>query len=133
MPTNGTKSKLAVAALALTLTLSGCSMDTTSPGAVRDKAGKAGQAGSDAKTPAAAAAAAGVDCEKAKCIALTFDAGPGKDTPQLLDTLQKEKVPATFFLLGKNHVLSTPTSYAASPTRGTRWPTTPGPTAGSTS
>ncbi|MFE7129934.1 polysaccharide deacetylase family protein [Streptomyces sp. NPDC057638] len=49
-----------------------------------------------------------VDCEKAKCIALTFDAGPGKDTPQLLDTLRREKVPATFFLLGKNHVIKYP-------------------------
>ncbi|MFI1013498.1 polysaccharide deacetylase family protein [Streptomyces sp. NPDC020965] len=49
-----------------------------------------------------------VDCEKAKCIALTFDAGPGKDTPALLDHLQKEKVPATFFLLGKHHVVKYP-------------------------
>ncbi|MCZ7456132.1 polysaccharide deacetylase family protein [Streptomyces sp. WMMC940] len=49
-----------------------------------------------------------VDCREAKCIALTFDAGPGKDTPRLLDVLKKENVPATFFLLGKNHVVRHP-------------------------
>lgn len=45
-----------------------------------------------------------VDCRKAKCIALTFDAGPGKDTPRLLDILKEKQVPATFFLLGRKHV-----------------------------
>ncbi|WFB10806.1 polysaccharide deacetylase family protein [Streptomyces sp. LX-29] len=86
------------AAAALTLGLSGCSsVDTTSPKSARSDAesGAKGKFGS-------------VDCRKAKCIALTFDAGPGKDTPELLDTLKREKVPATFFLLGKNHVLEYP-------------------------
>ncbi|MBB1256180.1 polysaccharide deacetylase family protein [Streptomyces alkaliterrae] len=46
----------------------------------------------------------GVDCEKAKCVALTFDGGPGKDTPELLDLLEREEVPATFFLLGRKHI-----------------------------
>ncbi|MER5490290.1 polysaccharide deacetylase family protein [Streptomyces sp. NPDC002490] len=45
-----------------------------------------------------------VDCRKEKCIALTFDAGPGKYTPRLLDILKEEKVPATFFLLGRKHI-----------------------------
>ncbi|MFE6855793.1 polysaccharide deacetylase family protein, partial [Streptomyces sp. NPDC057674] len=45
-----------------------------------------------------------VDCAEVKCIALTFDAGPGKDTPRLLDILKEKKVPATFFLLGSKHV-----------------------------
>lgn len=45
-----------------------------------------------------------VDCAVAKCIALTFDGGPGKDTPALLDLLKREEVPATFFLLGKKHI-----------------------------
>ncbi|GGO91976.1 deacetylase [Wenjunlia tyrosinilytica] len=49
-----------------------------------------------------------VDCRRAKCIALTFDAGPGEDTPRLLDILKEEKVRATFFLLGRNHVLRYP-------------------------
>ena len=91
----------AVAAVSLALTLGGCSMETTSPGAAREAAG------ADAK-PLVADETPAVDCEKAKCIALTFDAGPGKDTPRLLDTLKEKKVPATFFLLGKNHVLKHP-------------------------
>jgi peptidoglycan/xylan/chitin deacetylase (PgdA/CDA1 family) len=36
-----------------------------------------------------------------KCIALTFDDGPGPYTSQLLDTLKQENVPATFFVLGQ--------------------------------
>lgn len=82
---------------ALTLTLSGCSMETTAPGSAR------GDAGSDAK-----GSFGPVDCRKAKCIALTFDAGPAEDTPHLLDILKEEKVHATFFLLGKNHVMKHP-------------------------
>ena len=45
-----------------------------------------------------------VDCRKVECIALTFDAGPGVDTPQLLDILAEERIPATFFLLGRRHI-----------------------------
>ncbi|MFE9252988.1 polysaccharide deacetylase family protein [Streptomyces sp. NPDC007088] len=45
-----------------------------------------------------------VDCREAKCIALTFDAGPSRHTPQLLKILKEKKVHATFFLLGKNHI-----------------------------
>lgn len=43
-----------------------------------------------------------VDCAKEKCVALTFDDGPGPDTPKLLDTLKAENVPATFLLVGKS-------------------------------
>ena len=42
-----------------------------------------------------------VDCTKLKCVALTFDDGPGPKTPTLLATLVKEKVPATFFMVGQ--------------------------------
>lgn len=49
-----------------------------------------------------AGAQAKVDCAKVKCIALTFDDGPGEQTPALLDVLKKEKVKATFFLMGKH-------------------------------
>jgi peptidoglycan/xylan/chitin deacetylase (PgdA/CDA1 family) len=45
-----------------------------------------------------------VDCRKAKCIALTFDAGPSENSARLLDILKREQVPATFFLLGKRHI-----------------------------
>ncbi|MEW2067718.1 polysaccharide deacetylase family protein [Streptomyces sp. NPDC007346] len=82
---------------ALTLALSGCSMETTAPSSARQ------DAASDAKGSFGRA-----DCRKAKCIALTFDAGPGKDTPELLDILKEKKVHATFFLLGKNHVVKHP-------------------------
>ena len=41
-----------------------------------------------------------VDCRTVKCVALTFDDGPGPKTGTLLDTLVKQKVPATFFLVG---------------------------------
>jgi len=41
-----------------------------------------------------------------KDIALTFDDGPyGTTTAQILDILEKENVPATFFLIGKNVLL----------------------------
>lgn len=84
-----------LAAASLVFALTGCSADTVTPVDARDGAP------ADAK---GAAAAGGVDCDKAKCIALTFDAGPGKDTPHLLDVLKEKKVHATFFLLGKKHV-----------------------------
>ncbi|MET9591430.1 polysaccharide deacetylase family protein [Streptomyces sp. NPDC006516] len=81
----------------LTLTLGGCSAQTSAPASAR------ADAASDAK-----GAFGSVDCAEAKCIALTFDAGPAKDTPRLLDVLKEKKVPATFFLLGRNHVLKHP-------------------------
>ncbi|MGC5049421.1 polysaccharide deacetylase family protein [Micrococcus porci] len=43
---------------------------------------------------------AGVDCRAVKCIALTFDDGPGRSTARLLDILSAERVPATFYLVG---------------------------------
>lgn len=43
-----------------------------------------------------------VDCVNHKCVALTFDDGPGPHTERLLDVLARRRVPATFFLLGMN-------------------------------
>ncbi|MEW2356475.1 polysaccharide deacetylase family protein [Spirillospora sp. NPDC029432] len=43
-----------------------------------------------------------VDCRKAKCVALTFDDGPMTSTSRLLDLLARDKVKATFFLVGRN-------------------------------
>ncbi|MBG0851542.1 polysaccharide deacetylase family protein [Streptomyces spinoverrucosus] len=84
-----------LAALSLPLALTGCtSLDTTAPSAVR------AQAASDGKP----AAFGSVDCRRAKCIALTFDAGPSENSPRLLDILKEKQVPATFFLLGKRHI-----------------------------
>ncbi len=37
-----------------------------------------------------------------KTVALTFDDGPGKDTPAILAILKQTNVPATFFVVGRN-------------------------------
>lgn len=42
------------------------------------------------------------NCAVLKCIALTFDDGPGPYTVELLDTLKKTQARATFFVLGPN-------------------------------
>ncbi|RJL33054.1 polysaccharide deacetylase family protein [Bailinhaonella thermotolerans] len=62
-----------------------------------------------AATPRAAATASATpsgasapDCAALKCVALTFDDGPGPDTPRLLDTLRSRGVRATFFTVGTN-------------------------------
>ncbi|MFJ4467995.1 polysaccharide deacetylase family protein [Streptomyces sp. NPDC089424] len=101
----------ALAAVTLAaLALTGCRTDFTSPSEARAQALE--DAGAVTARPTESTIAARpdlpVDCERAKCIALTFDAGPGRDTPELLDILKKEKVRATFFLLGRNHVLRYP-------------------------
>ncbi|MFF9331310.1 MULTISPECIES: polysaccharide deacetylase family protein [Streptomyces] len=79
------------AAAALTLALTGCTrVESTAPSTVRatDVQARFGT----------------VDCREAKCIALTFDAGPSEHSARLLDILEEERVPATFFLLGKRHI-----------------------------
>ncbi|MFJ3982444.1 polysaccharide deacetylase family protein [Streptomyces fungicidicus] len=79
------------ATTALTVALSGCArLETTAPSAVRSVDVQA-RFGS-------------VDCREAKCIALTFDAGPSEHSARLLDILKEEQVPATFFLLGRRHI-----------------------------
>lgn len=40
------------------------------------------------------------DCTEAKCVALTFDDGPGKYTDELLDVLDEHDAKATFYVLG---------------------------------
>jgi peptidoglycan-N-acetylglucosamine deacetylase len=85
---------LASAAVGLALMLSGCAqVDTTAPSTARAAAAHG-----------APARFGTVDCREAKCIALTFDAGPSENSARLLDILEQKKVPATFFLLGKNHI-----------------------------
>ncbi|MEU6341569.1 polysaccharide deacetylase family protein [Streptomyces sp. NPDC046977] len=44
-----------------------------------------------------------VDCATDKCVALTFDGGPSRPTPALLDILKEKHVHATFFVQGKGH------------------------------
>ncbi|MGW3243813.1 polysaccharide deacetylase family protein [Streptomyces sp. NPDC001070] len=85
---------LPAAALALALALTGCTrVETTAPSTVRQEAGDKGTG-----------TFGSVDCRVAKCIALTFDAGPSKNTGRLLDVLKEKQVPATFFLLGRRHI-----------------------------
>ncbi|MFJ7230837.1 polysaccharide deacetylase family protein [Streptomyces tendae] len=101
------------AAASLTLALSGCTkLETQSPSSVRNAADNAADAsttepGTGAGANGAQARAGGlgtVDCAHAKCIALTFDAGPSENSARLLDILKEKQVPATFFLLGKRHI-----------------------------
>lgn len=86
--------RAAAVLFATVFALSGCtSLHTTAP--------------ATARAHAAAGAPAGfgtVDCRRAKCIALTFDAGPSENSARLLDILKQKNVPATFFLLGKRHI-----------------------------
>lgn len=52
-------------------------------------------------TAASTTASTGVDCARVKCIALTFDDGPGPYTGKLLDILRQHRTKVTFFLVGK--------------------------------
>jgi len=52
-------------------------------------------------------AADDVDCAQVKCVALTFDDGPGPYTDRLLQILQDNDAKATFFLIG-NKVAANP-------------------------
>ncbi|MFF0308040.1 polysaccharide deacetylase family protein [Streptosporangium sp. NPDC004379] len=42
-----------------------------------------------------------IDCGRVKCVALTYDDGPGHHTAKLLDILARYHARATFFLVGK--------------------------------
>ncbi len=81
-------SLLAIAAVAVTLTPAAASAAPTPKAPA--------QAASVAQAKAKA-----VDCAQVKCLALTFDDGPGKYAGTLLDTLKKYNAKATFFLEGQ--------------------------------
>jgi peptidoglycan/xylan/chitin deacetylase (PgdA/CDA1 family) len=84
---------LVVAGVVVGWVLSSTTLETVSPEEARsDPVARAQRASSE------------VDCSRAKCIALTFDGGPGPHTARLLDVLKEKKVPATFFLLGRKHI-----------------------------
>lgn len=69
---------------------------TTSPG------GHDTQRATSKPTPSTTATSSGPpDCRKLKCVALTFDDGPGDDTHRLLGILAKEQAKATFFVTGR--------------------------------
>ncbi|SDH50739.1 Peptidoglycan/xylan/chitin deacetylase, PgdA/CDA1 family [Sinosporangium album] len=52
-------------------------------------------------TAQAGATAPPVNCAKVKCLALTFDDGPGPHTARLLDLLAVHRAKASFYLVGK--------------------------------
>ncbi|MDT0573620.1 polysaccharide deacetylase family protein [Streptomyces sp. DSM 3412] len=62
----------------------------------------------------ASAAPQAVDCRKVKCVALTFDDGPVKDTQRLLGLLNDRNVRATFYAVGTNVQKNPATVRAAS-------------------
>ncbi|MBB2909122.1 peptidoglycan/xylan/chitin deacetylase (PgdA/CDA1 family) [Streptosporangium becharense] len=59
-------------------------------------------AASAARPPARSTRAGSVDCAKLKCVALTYDDGPGPETGRLLDILGRFGARATFFSVGSN-------------------------------
>lgn len=70
--------------------------EATSPESVDHAGNEPGGADRTRKTQRA------VDCTAAKCVALTFDDGPGPKTGKLLDTLREGNAPSTFFVTGPN-------------------------------
>lgn len=62
---------------------------------------KAAEEAKAKKSPSGSLPANGnTDCTKAKCIALTFDDGPGPGTASILDTLKTNNVHGTFMVVG---------------------------------
>jgi peptidoglycan/xylan/chitin deacetylase (PgdA/CDA1 family) len=55
-----------------------------------------------ADVPVVTDAVHGPDCLVLRCVALTFDDGPGPDTMRLLGILAEKNVRATFFLIGQS-------------------------------
>lgn len=60
----------------------------------------AAKAAAEGKGAPALVNGANTDCSKVKCIALTFDDGPGPGTETILDTLKQYKAHATFMVVG---------------------------------
>ncbi|WP_051214904.1 polysaccharide deacetylase family protein [Granulicoccus phenolivorans] len=79
---------------------------TATPGGTATPKGTATPSGSASPAatsgPAKPMPAGQVDCGQVKCVALTFDDGPGKDTGRLLDILNRKGARATFFMQGVN-------------------------------
>ncbi|MGW1840711.1 polysaccharide deacetylase family protein [Streptomyces sp. BBFR2] len=118
MPKTARRPLIAGLLTAATLVLGGCTpANEIVPADARDDAPAADVKARDAqlaadgkggKSDKSGANGADVDCREAKCVALTFDAGPSENTNRLLDILKKENAHATFFMLGKNHIAERP-------------------------
>ncbi|AWS40168.1 hypothetical protein DKM19_01315 [Streptosporangium sp. 'caverna'] len=74
----------------------------TKPAAAASAPKESIDAENTAKPRAASSLTGSVDCAKAKCVALTYDDGPGPETGRLLDILADHNARATFFCLGSN-------------------------------
>ncbi|WP_327586223.1 polysaccharide deacetylase family protein [Nonomuraea sp. NBC_00507] len=80
----------------------------TGPGVRDDESGlpsyvSASPQDASASSPPAVSSRAGtVDCAEAKCVALTFDDGPGPFTGRLLGLLREAQARATFFTVGSS-------------------------------
>ncbi|WP_246052781.1 polysaccharide deacetylase family protein [Actinocorallia herbida] len=68
--------------------------------AVESDAGEVEAVGPEDRAAGDGAGAEKVDCRKRKCLALTFDDGPGPYTRDLLRVLRKAEVRVTFFVVG---------------------------------
>ncbi|WP_344470933.1 polysaccharide deacetylase family protein [Nonomuraea monospora] len=97
----------AIAAVVLTAGLGGAGTLATTPEPAQAttstaQAAIAVEVALSVGTAAEAPAAKPVDCRRVKCVALTFDDGPGKYTDTLLRTLAAYDARATFFVVGQN-------------------------------
>ncbi|GII02363.1 polysaccharide deacetylase family protein [Planobispora takensis] len=62
------------------------------------------KAAASGRPPAVSVEAGTVDCARAKCVALTYEDGPGPETGALLDVLAEHDARATFFTVGMSAV-----------------------------
>ena len=96
---------VAVAGVGVTVIVAGM---VTTPSAARPTIASAAASAAESAAVEAVVDEAGeavpelppVDCAVARCVALTFDDGPGQHTERLLDILDALDVRATFFMLG---------------------------------
>ncbi|GED90300.1 polysaccharide deacetylase family protein [Streptomyces sp. 6-11-2] len=98
-----------VTAAALALALSGCGGGSLAPRAkAMTRVSSASGAAAGAGTGPARSPGGSVDCRRTRCVALTFDDSPSVRTPRILDILRRYRVRATFFTLGRDHVVAYP-------------------------
>jgi len=100
--------RIATAAV-LTLSMAGCSAPLSEKWVRYSFAPAPEQSGQDSETSPTSDPGAKPqtertppNCSQVKCVALTFDDGPGTYTPELLSLLDQYDAKATFFLIGGN-------------------------------
>lgn len=84
--------------MALMLLLGGCGeLSARQAGAANSRHGHGSGSGITRQAPPPPP-----DCLRVRCVALTFDDGPGEHTARLLGHLRRARARATFFVLGEN-------------------------------